>query len=149
MCVYRWIRWRMLWIPHLARLIDFICTATSHSFSHDQWLHEVPWSSRGLMLFTVNASKRSWIIMFLLREWEINQWGKIRDPAEFSPASREWESVGVQLRPLDNAAYIARLLSQGSKWLNGKTVCSIQKVLDVNPNWILDFFPRIYSSLSQ
>ena len=33
-------------------------------------------------------------------------------------------SVGIRLRPLDNAAYVAclLLLCQGSKWLNGKSV---------------------------
>ena len=41
-----------------------------------------------------------------------------------SPTLREWESVGIQLRPLGNAAYVACLphLCQGSKWLNGKSV---------------------------
>ena len=37
---------------------------------------------------------------------------------------REWESVGIQLRPLGNAAYVAclPLLCHGSKWLNGKNI---------------------------
>ena len=39
------------------------------------------------------------------------------------PALRE-KSVGIRLRPLGNAAYVAclPLLCQGSKWLNGKSV---------------------------
>ena len=43
---------------------------------------------------------------------------------QFSPALREWESVGIQLRPLGNAAYVAclLLLCQGSEWLSGKSV---------------------------
>ena len=96
--------------------------ATSHSSSHDQWLHKVPWSSRGLMLFTVNNSRHSWIIMFLLREWEIN-------PLEKIPGS-SWvqsslEGVRISLaEACRQATYIAclLLLSQGSKWLNGKSV---------------------------
>ena len=49
--------------------------------------------------------------MFLLRECEINPREKIRDPAgiQTHPALREWESVGIQLRPLGNAAYVAWL----------------------------------------
>ena len=36
----------------------------------------------------------------------------------------EWESVGIRLMPLGNAAYVAclLLLCQGSKWLNGMSI---------------------------
>ena len=48
---------------------------------------------------------------------------KVQPGFQFSPALREWESVGIQLRPLGNAAYVAYLplLYQGSKWLNGNS----------------------------
>ena len=46
--------------------------------------------------------------------------------AKFSQGSTlwEWESVGIRLRPLENAACVAclPLVCQGSKWLNGKSV---------------------------
>ena len=50
---------------------------------------------------------------------------------------REQELVGIRLRPLGNATYVAclPLLCQGSKWLT-----SIQKVLGSHPSWI-PFFP--------
>ena len=39
------------------------------------------------------------------------------------------------------------LLSQGSKWLNGKELLtSIQKVLGSNPRWIPDFFVHGFTS---
>ena len=98
--------------------------ATSHSSSHDQWLHKVPWSSRGLMLFTVNNSRHSWIIMFLLREWEINPLEKIPG-SSWVQSSLEGVRISWSLaEACRQAAYIAclLLLSQGSKWLNGKSV---------------------------
>ena len=57
------------------------------------------------MLFTVNNCRCSWII----GEWE---------------PLRDWESVGIRLRPLGNASYVAclPLFCQGSKWLNDKSV---------------------------
>ena len=55
-----------------------------------------------------------------------------------NPALRECESVGIRLRPLGNAAYVAclPLLCQGSEWLNGnlERLTSIQKVLGSNPS---------------
>ena len=72
---------------------------------------------------------------FWLREWEINPQKKIRDPAGIqtqdllntSVALREWESVGIWLRPLGYAAYVAclPLLHQGSMWLSGTSVCLV------------------------
>ena len=49
---------------------------------------------------------------------------KVQPGFQFSPALREWESVGIRLRPLGNVAYVAclLLLCQGSKWLNGRSV---------------------------
>ena len=49
---------------------------------------------------------------------------KVQPGFQFSPALIEWVSVGIWLRPLGNAAYVAclPLLCQGSKWLNGKSV---------------------------
>ena len=32
-CVFQWIHWRMLRVPHLARLTDFICTCMFRSMS--------------------------------------------------------------------------------------------------------------------
>ena len=57
------------------------------------------------------------------------------------PSSSERELVGIWLRPLGNAAYVAclLLLCQGSKWPNGKHVTGIRKVLGLNPSWILNF----------
>ena len=53
---------------------------------------------------------------------------------------REWESVGIRLRSLRNAACLP-LLCQGSKWLSGKSVwTSIQKVLGSNPSFSVDLF---------
>ena len=98
--------------------------ATSHSSSHDQWLHEVPWSSRGLMLFTVNDSRHSWIIMFLLREWEINPWEKIPG-SSWVQSSLEGVRISWSLaEACRQAAYIAclLLLCQRFKWLNGESV---------------------------
>ena len=50
--------------------------------------------------------------------------GEVQPGFQFSLALREWESVGVQLRLLGNAAYVAclPLFYQGSKWLSGKGV---------------------------
>ena len=68
----------------------------------------------------------------------------------FSPALREWESVGIQPRLLGNAAFVAclLLLCQWSKWLNGKSIWVVfrswVRVLGSNPSWIPDFFPWIY-----
>ena len=49
---------------------------------------------------------------------------KVQPGFQFSPALKEWESVGIWLRTLGNAAYVAclPLFCQGSKWLNGKSV---------------------------
>ena len=49
---------------------------------------------------------------------------KVQPGFQFSPALREWELVGIRLKPLGNAAYVAclLLLCQGPKWLNGKSV---------------------------
>ena len=89
---------------------------------------------RGWMLFTGDDSKRSWMVF------------------QCSPALREWESVGIWLRPLGNVAYVAclPLLCQGSKWLNGKSIWLVFRRYWV---WIPAgsqiFFPWIYFTPSQ
>ena len=54
---------------------------------------------------------------------------KFRQGFQFSPALREWESVGIRLRPLGNAAYVPGLplLCHGSKRLNGKSIWLVFK----------------------
>ena len=65
---------------------------------------------------------------------------KVQPGFQFIPVLREWESVEIRLRPLDNAVYVAYLPfpCQESKWLNVKSY--IQKVLGSNSSWILNFF---------
>ena len=71
---------------------------------------------------------------------------------QFSPALREWESVGIRLRPLGNAAHVAclLLLCQGFEWLTGKSVWLAFRRSWVRipaTSWI--FFCGFYFSLSQ
>ena len=98
------------------------------------------------MLFTVNDSRHSWIIMFLLREWEINTREKIPG-SSWVQSSLEGVRISWSLaEACRQAAYIAclLLLCQGSKWLNGKTVWLV-----FIPAGSRIFFPWIYFSLSQ
>ena len=67
-----------------------------------------------------------WLLGLLggLRSWLSLKGCKVQPKFQISPALKEWQSVGIRLRPLDNAAYVAclPLLCQGSEWLNGKSV---------------------------
>ena len=56
----------------------------------------------------------------------------------------EWESVGILLRPLGNAAYASclPLLCQGSKWLNDKSVGLVFRRSWVESQLDPRFFPR-------
>ena len=55
-----------------------------------------------------------------------HDWPRLQSSARVSvqSSSREWESVGIQLKPLGNAVYVAclSLLCRVSKWLNGESV---------------------------
>ena len=66
------------------------------------------------------------LVIRTARRTKCHNWdSKVAKPgSQFSPALREWESFGIQLRPLGNAAYVACLLlfCQGFEWLNGKSV---------------------------
>ena len=97
-------------------------------------------SFRSSMLFTVSNNRCSRIMKALLREQIYQSWlwllgllgglcvmagplnvAKFNQGSKFSPVLREWESVGIWLRPLVNVACLL-LLCQGSKLVNGKIV---------------------------
>ena len=73
------------------------------------------WFSSPALVMTTRTARRTMVTTF--KGCKVQPW------FHFSPALREWESVGIWLRPLGNAAYVAclPLLCQGSKWLNGKS----------------------------
>ena len=74
---------------------------------------------------------------------------KVQPGLQFSPALREWESVGTRLKLLGNTAYVARLLllCQGPKWLNGKSVWLLFSRIQAGSRIL--FRGCIFSSLSK
>ena len=110
------------------------CSWLFHHQSHKANSMNMPVMLWGLMLFTVFDSRhRPWLWLL-----ELVGGSHVRmEPLKVAKFSQCSSSVGIWLKLLGNAAYVAclPLLCQGFKWLSGKSIWLVFRRSLVNCCW--------------